>query len=128
MNELELEQAILDYITTLYSACYIGFLQVRKLNPGYELSIGIPSYMFPTVISGDFTHDEDFLNYIFEELRVRNYMRTYFYKVNRSPNSSEDGASGNEVGQDRPTCEPRRINGPLYMSAGFTFNFPIILE
>lgn len=90
MEELELEQKILDYIKTIYNAEYIGLLKVKKLNPGYQLTIGLPSYMFPTTISSDHTTDEDFLNYIYEEVRVRNYLRVEFYKVIREKNDSRE--------------------------------------
>lgn len=89
MTEEELIQKILDYIKTLYSAEYTGELTVLKSNPGYVMSIAIPSYMFPTVIMCDFETDDEFLNYIYEELRIRNYMRVYFYQVNRTPNDTE---------------------------------------
>ena len=39
----------------------------------YQLEIGVPSYMCKTTISGDFNTDEDFLNYVYEELRIKNY-------------------------------------------------------
>lgn len=89
MTERELEQQIRDYIVTLYNANFTGYLVVEKLNPGYKMSIGIPSYMFPTVVSCDCETDEDFLNYIYEDFRIRNYMRVYFYKVIRTPYSRE---------------------------------------
>lgn len=90
MDELELAQAIRDYIMSLYNADYVGYLVVNKLNPGYKLTIGIPSYMFPTTIAGDFETDEAFLDYVFEDLRQRNYMRIDFYKVVRTPSSREE--------------------------------------
>lgn len=90
MEEQELEQKILDYIKTIYKAEYIGLLKVTKLNPGYQLVIGVPSYMFPTIISSDHTTDEEFLNYIYEEIRVRNYLRIEFYKVIREKNDSRE--------------------------------------
>lgn len=90
MDELELAQAIRDYIRSLYNADYVGYLVVDKLNPGYKVTIGIPSYMHPTSIAGDFETDEAFLDYVFEDLRQRNYMRIDFYKVVRTPSSREE--------------------------------------
>lgn len=90
MTELELVQMILDYIKILYSAEYTGYMIVEKLEPGYRFSIGIPSYMFPTTIATDADTDDEFLALIYEELRVRNYMRTYFYQVVRTPNTREE--------------------------------------
>jgi hypothetical protein len=85
MNEAELAQAILDYIKTEYKAEYTGSIKVTKDKGIYSFIIGVPSYMFPTLLSGDFETDEDFLDYIKEELRIRNYMRVYFYEVKREP-------------------------------------------
>lgn len=90
MEELELEQQIHDYIKTLYKAEYVGLLKVNKLNPGFSLTIGLPSYMSPTTISSDHVTEEDFLNFIFEELRTRNYMRVEFYKVIKEKNDSKE--------------------------------------
>lgn len=81
MNDQELTQAIRDYIKSLYSANYNGYLKAEKVDSEYKMSIGVPSYMFPTVIAGNFDSDEDFLNYIYEELRTRNYMKQDHYKV-----------------------------------------------
>jgi len=111
MTEIELEQAILDYITTLYKACFIGWLKVEKLNPGYKMSIGIPSYMFPTTVAGDWETDEDFLNFVYEDLRIRNYMRVWFYKVHRTTRNEEDGRSSEQPAlPDTVTCDPNYTN------------------
>lgn len=83
MNEQELTQAIHDYIKTLYKADYNGYLKVEKVGTEYKFIIGIPSYMFPTITAGEFNSDEEFLNYVFEDLRIRNYMKQYYYKVIR---------------------------------------------
>lgn len=140
MTETELEQAIRDYIVTLYKACYIGWLKVEKFNPGYRLSLGIPSYMFPTTVAGDWATDADFLNYVYEDLRVRNYMRVYFYKVYRTTGSSDENAPNTPVAiPEQPSCCPNYTDydGMFYRGtpsttpppiiSGFTFIFPIIL-
>ncbi|MGV8961806.1 MAG: hypothetical protein ACOH2V_00225 [Candidatus Saccharimonadaceae bacterium] len=90
MTEQELEQKIRDYIVTLYKAHYIGYLKVEKFNPGYKMSIGIPHYMYPTTVACDFSTDDEFLSYIYEDFRIRNYMRVYFYKVVRTEGSREE--------------------------------------
>lgn len=46
--------------------------------------IGVPSYMVPTTNFYEATNDEDFLTYIFEELRTRNFMKIDKYKVIRT--------------------------------------------
>lgn len=89
MTTTELENSIRDYIKYLYEAEFTGFLEVEKLNPGYKMSIGIPHYMFPTTIACDCETDEEFLNYVYADFEIRNYMRVYFYKVVRTPYSRE---------------------------------------
>lgn len=90
MSETELEQAILDYILITYNAEYVGFIEVIKNETIYTLELGIPSYMTKTNIGGDFSSDEDFLDYIKNEIDKRNYMRVYFYKVNRTHEQTEE--------------------------------------
>ena len=84
MNRPELVHEILDYIRKVYKAEYVGYIEVTEENSIYVLCIGIPNYMMPTTISGEFENDQDFLNYVYEELRKSNYMRVYFYEVTRT--------------------------------------------
>lgn len=88
-NTQELKDKIKKYILDLYKAEYTGYLEVEKSSTGYKMSIGIPHYMFPTTIACDCDTDEEFLNYVYEDFRIRNYMRVYFYKVVRTPSSRE---------------------------------------
>jgi hypothetical protein len=90
MNELELTSKILDYMTEIYSADYIGSIEVKKSNDEYQLILGIPSYMTPTSLSINCSNDEQFLDYIYKELRVKNYMRKYTYKVVRNSETKEE--------------------------------------
>jgi hypothetical protein len=90
MDEIELTQAILDYITEFYKAEYTGYISVTREDTKYVVKLGLPSYMYLTTISGDFESDQDFLDYVYEELRTRNYMRVYFYKVVRTLNTREE--------------------------------------
>jgi hypothetical protein len=90
MTEQELEQKIHDYIKSWYKAEYIGKLTVEKSNEIYKFSIAIPSYMTLTSIAGDFNSDQEFLDFIYEELRKRNYMRVDYYKVIRTENPREE--------------------------------------
>lgn len=83
MERPELVQTILDYIKNLYKAEYKGSINVTQDGTTYRLNIGLPSYMNPSSIVYDANSDEEFLDFIKEELRVRNYMRVYFYQVNR---------------------------------------------
>lgn len=83
MQRPELEQRIRDYIKIVYKSEYVGFLRVIQNGISYVLEIGIPSYMSKTFIGYETEYDEQFLLYVFEELRTRNYMRTFFYGVTR---------------------------------------------
>jgi hypothetical protein len=96
----ELENEIRRYIKFWYEAEYIGLLTVdriltedleaNKLNTYYKLTIGLPSYMAPTTMAIDCESDEEFLDYVFSELRSRNYMRLDIYKVTRTNDSREE--------------------------------------
>ena len=90
MRRLDLEKKIHDLIRTEYNAEYIGRLEVYKVNTSYQLIIGIPSYMAPTTISADCETDQEFLNFVLSELKLRNYMRLEIYKVVRTPNFTEE--------------------------------------
>lgn len=83
MERTELVQMILDYIKSLYKAEYKGSINVTQNGTTYRLNVGLPSYMNPTSIAYDANSDEEFMDFIKEELRTRNYMRVYFYQVNR---------------------------------------------
>lgn len=74
----------------IYSAEYTGLLRVEKLTTGYKFTIGIPSYMVPTTLATNCETDEEFLNYIYSELRSRNYIRLDIYKVHRENDSREE--------------------------------------
>ena len=90
MQEQELAQKIRDYIKTLYNAEFTGLLLVEKLNPGFKCILGIPSYMIQTSFASDSDSEEEFLEYVYSELRTRNYIRQEFYKVTRNFNSKEE--------------------------------------
>lgn len=90
MQEQELENLIRDYMKTLYSAEYTGLLRVEKLNPGYKFILGIPSYMVQTSFAIDCETDQEFLDYVYAELRSRNYIRQEVYKVLRTSNTREE--------------------------------------
>ena len=82
-----LEKKICELIKINYEAVYTGYLKVDHLNPGYKLSIGIPSYMTPTTIATDIDSEEEFLKFIDKELKTRNYLRQEYYKVIRTSNN-----------------------------------------
>ena len=86
----QLEDLIRDFIRYWYEAEYMGLIRVEKLNPGYECILGIPSYMAQTSLAIDCDTDEEFLNYVFAELRSRNYVRQDVYKVLRNSQTREE--------------------------------------
>ena len=90
MTENELTQEILDYIRTLYKADYVGYIKVLKEDGIYSLALGIPSWMTKTNIIMSTDSDEEFLAYIKEELRTRNYMRLMIYRVDRTNDTREE--------------------------------------
>lgn len=90
MQRPELVAQILDYIKTLYKAEYKGFIEVDQLLTVYKFKMGIPSYMVPTVNIYEANSDDDFLAYIYEELRTRNYMRLDIYKTDRTNDTREE--------------------------------------
>lgn len=90
MRRPELEQKILDYIKTTYKADYIGRLEVIQNDDIYTFLIGVPSYMVPTANHYECNSDDEFLTYIYEELRTRNYMKIDKYQVIRTPNVREE--------------------------------------
>lgn len=90
MDKPELAQKIRDFMIVWYKATYTGRLEVTKDNTGYMFLIGIPSYMAPTTITADFDTDDEFLDFIYKELKTRNYIRQYVYKVTRTENSREE--------------------------------------
>lgn len=83
MHRPDLVKKILDYIRTTYNAEYVGRLEVIQTDTTYVFIIGLPSYMIPTSITYQTEDENDFLNYIYEELRTRNYMRLIIYKVTK---------------------------------------------
>lgn len=89
MQRTELEQKILDYIKTTYSANYIGYIAVTQVDNLYTLALGIPSYMAKTYISCEASSDEEFLEYAYKELASRNYVRQDTYKVIRTNEKTE---------------------------------------
>lgn len=90
MQEQDLQKKILDYIRETYEATYKGRIEVNYLNPGYELLLGIPSYLAFTTISADIDNPDDFYKFVCEELRVRNYVRKQTYEVIRTTSSNEE--------------------------------------
>ena len=93
MGKQELEKKIHDFIIKVYKSKYIGRLEVLIDEGMYTLVLGVPSPDFPTRISLQTDKPEEFLKYVEEELKNRNYMRVYYYNVKRKEQ--------NEIQQER---------------------------
>lgn len=78
-----LEEKIHDQVMNLYSAKYKNRLEVEHKNGVYTLILGVPTDHNPTYISYQTDNPDDFLKYICEELRTRNYMRVRYHKIIR---------------------------------------------
>ena len=83
IDNKELVEKIHDYIRNLYKAEYNGRLEVINENGMYTLILGVPNYLWPTNITLQTTDSEEFLDFVCNELKTRNYLRVYFYKVIR---------------------------------------------
>jgi len=70
-------------MTDLYSATYVGLLEVHEEDGLYTLKMGLPSYMSPMTMSLETDSDTSFISFIQEELRTRNYTRIDKYSVVR---------------------------------------------
>ena len=73
-------------MTNVYKATYNRRLEVKNTDGIYTLILGVPDDLIPTSISFQTEDSQAFLDYVYEELRTRNYMRTYFYQVRKKDN------------------------------------------
>lgn len=83
----DLEDKIHDYIRNLYKKEFIGELIVTYKDGIYELSLGIPVADIPTKISLQTDDEEEFLKYICNELKSRNYNRVEYFVIKRRPDN-----------------------------------------
>lgn len=79
MTIQELEQAILELIQNMYECKYVGLLKVTKLPVGYKLQLGWRHDDYPLSIMSDSPTEEDFINYIKEELRSRKLNKVKYF-------------------------------------------------
>ena len=81
MTERELEQVIRGYLMNIYKAEYIGTLKIKKLNPfGYEIQMGMNTPECPDIIYAELK-DEEFLEFIRNELYHRRINTVYYGKL-----------------------------------------------
>ena len=81
MTVQDLEQAIHDYILTIYHKEYIGKLEITKLNPiGYCVKLGMDISDQPITIYAEL-EDEKYLKFLKQELKDRRFNLSYFGKL-----------------------------------------------
>lgn len=90
MSNKDLETKIHELILKLYKAEYNGKLEVTNKNGIYVLKLGVPTPELATQISLQTDDEKEFLEYLEKELRDRDYMRVYYYKVKRTENERKE--------------------------------------
>lgn len=83
MQRIGLAQQILDYMKSLTNAEYMGLLTIDQDDTIYTFTVGLPSYMAPTTISGSFESDSSFLEYLKTEIKKKRLYAPNYYKVVR---------------------------------------------
>ncbi len=73
-----LKQVILDIIKECYGKCYIGPLRIKRLNGGWDVSLGFQNEEKPIHIAAQLEWN-DFLKYFKEEIRHRHLGHDHFY-------------------------------------------------
>lgn len=83
MQTQEIEQVIRDYFEQIYKAKYVSRLSVKEIKDrdeviGYTLTLDMNNRDKPITMSSDGT-PEQFLAYIYEEIRSRQLIRVDYY-------------------------------------------------
>lgn len=83
MTHTELKQVILDYIRELYKCEYTGSIKIEHLEPeGYKVSLYLNKSEYPVVIAAELP-DDQFLVFLWEELRSRKLHRNTYYHITK---------------------------------------------
>lgn len=81
MTVQELEQVIHDYIMDIYNMCYVGKLEIIKLDPiGYCIKFGKDTPDQPLVIYAEM-EDNKFLKFLKQELKDMRLNLIYYGKL-----------------------------------------------
>ena len=80
----ELEQEILDIINTEIDGKYVGKLRVIHEGPTWELRIYLDRWFTPIVLAFEGT-EEEFKDFVKQEIKTRKLHKTKFYSINRYP-------------------------------------------
>lgn len=71
---------ILDLIKELYCKEYIGKIEVEKLHVGYAVKFWLDKNT-PTTISAEIENEEDFLQFMRQELKNRYWHHNTYYRI-----------------------------------------------
>ena len=88
MTHTDLKQAILDCIRQLYKMEFIGEIKIEDLDPvGYKVSLNLDRSENPLVLIADLP-DEEFLDFIREEIRSRKLHKVKHYLATKVPGNT----------------------------------------
>lgn len=88
MTHTDLKQVILDCIRQLYKMEFIGEIKIEDLNPiGYKVSLNLDRSENPLVLISDL-QDNEFLEFIKEELRSRKLHKMKHYLATKVPGNT----------------------------------------
>ena len=88
MTHTDLKQAILDCIRQLYKMEFIGEIKIEDLDPvGYKVSLNLDRSENPLVLIADLS-DEEFLDFIREEIRSRKLHKVKHYLATKVPGNT----------------------------------------
>ncbi len=81
MTTKELEQVIQDYFLDIYGKCYVGKLEIQKLDPiGYCISFYMDRPNRPTIFYAEL-EDDKFLKLLKQQIKDMRLNLTYFGKL-----------------------------------------------
>lgn len=80
----ELEQEILEIINTEIDGKYIGKLRAFHNGVAWELRLYLDRWFTPVILSFEGT-EEEFKEFIKQEIKTRKMHKTKFYSINRYP-------------------------------------------
>lgn len=83
-NQEYFREGLNNALKERFGVCYTGGMVVYKGDTNYTLALHLANADNPQIIAGDFTTDEEFLNYIIQEMFDRKmFMFAQFDRINR---------------------------------------------
>ena len=96
MTHTDLKQVILDCIRQLYKMEFIGEIKIKNLDPiGYKVSLNLDRSENPLVLIADLP-DEEFLDFIKEEIRSRKLHKVKHYLATKVPGNTINNCNERE--------------------------------